>query len=122
MRNYHELAPLVLRVGIGGIFIFSGIIKLLDTAMVTGLLQGIGFPIPVVWTWILLLSEIVFGLAVVLGIQLKYTTIPLMVIMIVAAYTLLLTAPSMVITPIVFFFGLISLWLSGPGAFGVSRH
>lgn len=110
-----EYGPFVLRLGIGGLFVAAGIMKLFDPAMIEGMLGGFGFPAPVFWTWLLILSELFFGTAVLTGFKLKWTTIPLAIILVVAI-VLSFDNIGVVMNNIVFLFCLLSLWLSGPGA------
>jgi uncharacterized membrane protein YphA (DoxX/SURF4 family) len=55
-------------------------------------LSGLGFPIPLLFAWILIASEIIFGLAILARYELRYTAIPPAIIMIVAAFTVALPA------------------------------
>ena|SRR3989338_2801827 len=116
-----EYGPFALRLGVGGIFVFAGLMKLLDPNMIEGMLGGMGFPVPAFWTWILILSELLCGVAVLTGFKLKYTTVPLMVVMIVASVVMLTgDTASMVTFPLLTLFALVSLWFSGPGALALS--
>jgi len=122
MRNYQDLAPLVLRVGIGAMFLYAGVMKLFDPAMVSGMLGGIGFPAPTFWAWVLIVCEALGGLAVLLGFQLKYVTVPLAVILLVATLTVHLGNPGVALQHVALLAGTISLWLSGPGTLAVSKQ
>lgn len=89
MKNMNEYGPTVLRLVLGLLFIIPGIDKLIGTLggghAIAGLL-GTGL------TWVLLLVEIIFGLAVLLGYKLKYTVWPLIAVLVVA--TILVHLPS----------------------------
>ena len=50
-------------------------------------LTGLGFPAPVFFAWLLIIVEVVFGLAVLFKWQLKYTVWPPIIILVVAAFT-----------------------------------
>ena len=67
----------------------AGLLKLFvnGASGVTGMLQGIGFPIPGFFAWVLILSEILFGIAILADYKLKYTVIPPIIIMIIAGIT-----------------------------------
>ncbi len=113
-----EFGPFALRIGIGGIFVFAGIMKLMDPSMVVGMLEGMGFPGPAFWTWLLIIVELLCGVAVLTGFQLKWTTIPLAVVMFVA---IVVSDMQVAINNLVILSGLVSLWLSGPGAWALSK-
>jgi len=42
---------------------------------------------PMFWAWVLILSEILFGIAILAKYKLEYTIIPPMIILLVAAFT-----------------------------------
>ncbi len=113
-----EYGPFALRIGIGGIFVFAGIMKLINPSMVVGMLGGMGFPAPGFWTWLLILVELLCGAAVLVGFKLKWATIPLAVVMLVA---IVVSDMQIAINNTVILSGLVSLWLSGPGAWALSR-
>ncbi|MBI2451506.1 DoxX family protein [Candidatus Pacearchaeota archaeon] len=118
--------PALLRVFLGILFIIPGIGKLLDIGGPTGLLVGLGFPAPAFFAWVLALSEVIFGLSVLLGWKVKWTVWPLVIVLTVA--TLLVVIPNMNGNPVTLLFhlvgiaGLISLALTGPGAMAVSKE
>ncbi len=111
-----EYAPFVLRLGVGGIFVYAAIMKLLNPSMVTGMLSGMGFPGATFWTWLLIAFELLCGAAVLAGFKLKWATVPLAVIMVVA----MATAGQFMVT-ISLLAGLVSLWLSGAGKWALGR-
>jgi uncharacterized membrane protein YphA (DoxX/SURF4 family) len=111
-----EFAPFVLRLGVGGIFVYTGIMKLLDPSMVVGMLDNMGFPGPVFWTWLLIAVELLCGASVLLGFKIKWTTIPLAIVMLVVIST-----TTQVMTGVSVLAGLVSLWLSGAGNWALSK-
>lgn len=124
-----EYAPTVLRLFLGLLFILAGLGKLMDPDKIINLLQGLGFLIPVVLGWVLLLSEIIFGIAVLFGWYVKYAVWPLVFIMVVATLTVVLPSfekDPMAIASLLFHLlalgGLVSVFLSGPGALAVSKE
>ncbi|OIO80690.1 hypothetical protein AUJ84_02850 [Candidatus Pacearchaeota archaeon CG1_02_32_132] len=122
----HGLA--ILRVVAGLLFLLPGIMKLMDPAGITGMLTGLGFPAPSFLAWILLLSEIIFGASLIVGWKTKYTTWPLVIVLLVATLTIAL--PGALENPmgwvnvlfhLVGIGALISIFLDGPGAWAVSK-
>jgi putative oxidoreductase len=113
-----EYAPFVLRLSVGGIFLFAGIMKLFDPNMVSGMLGGMGFPAPAFWTWLLIAAETLCGASVLLGFKLKWATVPLMIVSIV----IMAVASAQAMVAISLLASLVSLWLSGPGKWALSKE
>lgn len=126
MADTKNYAATALRLGLGILFIFMGIGKFQNPSAVTGMLQNIGFPIAIFWTWLLLLSEIIFGVSVLIGFKVRYTTIPLIIIMIIALVTVQLpglpqSQPNL-LKDWSILFSLVALMLMGPGKLAVSKN
>jgi putative oxidoreductase len=115
-----QFGPFALRIGVGGIFVFAGIMKLLNPPMVVGMLESLGFPGPAFWAWLLIIVELVCGAAVLTGFKLRWVTIPLAIVMIVAISTS--DQLAIVTNNLVILAGLVSLWLSGPGAWALDKR
>jgi uncharacterized membrane protein YphA (DoxX/SURF4 family) len=88
MKKYAMMANWIL---LGLLMLIPGIMKIfiMGPDAVTGMLSGIALFAwaPAFWAWVLILSEIVFGVAILAKWKLKYTVIPPMVILAVAAFT-----------------------------------
>ena len=114
-----EYGPLLLRIAIGAIFIYTGLVKLMNPSGPTAMLTGLGFPMPQVLAWILLLSELIFGVSVLIGWKLKYTVWPLVIVLVVALATVTLPNANgnyvSALFHVIGIAGLISLSLTGPG-------
>jgi uncharacterized membrane protein YphA (DoxX/SURF4 family) len=86
-----EQTPLhcINRLLLGLVMIIPGLLKLFQftPAGVAKMLGGFGFPMPLFWAWLLILSEIIFGIAILIGFKLKWTIIPPVIILLVAAFT-----------------------------------
>lgn len=117
----------VLRLALGLLFIIPGLQKLAEPGMIIGMLGDLGFPAPAFLGWVLLLSEIVFGAAVLTGWKLKYTVWPLVIISAAALFTVHFPAwfakQPMALISVLFHVlavaALVSLYFSGPGAYAV---
>jgi uncharacterized membrane protein YphA (DoxX/SURF4 family) len=74
---------------LGLVILVAGLMKLfvMKPAAVTQMLSSIGFPVASFFAWVLILSEIVFGIAVLARWQLKYTTLVPTFILFVASLT-----------------------------------
>jgi len=121
MKSLEKYGPFVLRLGIGGLFLAVGLMKLMDPSMPTGMLEKLGFPLPMFWAWVLILSEVLGGAALLAGFKLKYATVPLAIILLVAAVTNPMGSQMGPMKDVVLMLGAISLWFSGPGAWAIDK-
>ena len=85
----HKYAGIVNRVLLGLLLLVNGLLKVfvIKAENVAGMLSGIGFPVASFFAWVLILSEIVFGIAILAKWKLEYTVWPPIVILLVAAFT-----------------------------------
>lgn len=127
MDQKHEIGHFVLRVSVALLFIIPGLSKLMDPSMIAGLLGQIGFPLPLLFAWIVLLSEILFGVALLIGWKTEYTAWPLLIILVVAFLTVTVPAVDMsnvgsimsVLWHILGVGALVSIIMTGPGKYAV---
>jgi putative oxidoreductase len=123
-NKYKEYAPTILRVVLGALFIVPGLQKLMNPAMIIGMLGKLGFPAAGLLGWVLILSEIGFGATVLAGWKLDKTVWPLVIILLVAMFKVHIPAifagtPMALVSVLWHIVGigaLISLYFSGPGA------
>ena len=108
---------LVLRFVVGIVFIYHGWMKLNGMEGATGMMQGIGLPVPMFWAWLVALVEFVGGIAIILGLFNRIVTALLAINMVVALLTVHIKMPYGTGTelPIVLLGALIALHLVGPG-------
>lgn len=137
-KNYQDLAQLFLRLVIGYGFMAHGWVKLSrGPAGFEKLLTLIGVPFPHISSWIVPLIELLGGLALLLGLFVSITAIPLILTMLVAMFTIQInygfsSVKTIGLTPqgplfgppgyeinLVYIAGLISLIFSGAGVFSV---
>lgn len=118
MKKY---GPFATRVGIGGLFLATGIMKLLDPSMVEGMLDGMGFPAAALLTWLLIFVEVLGGAAVLVGFKLKYVTVPLAIVLLVAS-VVMIDQPGIMVSNLALLAATVGLWFSGPGAWAVSKN
>lgn len=91
MKGTKETAMKVNWILLGLAMLVPGLLKLfvMKPAAIVGMLSGI--PLfawaPTFWAWILILSEIVFGVLILARWKLQYTVIPPMIILLVATFT-----------------------------------
>ncbi len=109
---------LVLRIGVGAIFIYNGWLKVSDLAGTVGFFGTIGFA--PFWAYLVSFIELIGGIAVLLGIYTRVAAGLLAIIMLVASYKLLAT-PQMLIAPVSLLFSTIALKLAGGGKYSLLR-
>jgi len=126
MASDWKVGPTVLRIALGLLFIVPGLTKLMAPSGVIGMLGSLGFPAPAFWGWLLLLSEIIFGLALVFGFKVKWTVWPLVIVLLVATFTVYVPKlgtpegnPVQVLFHLLGMAGLVSLFFTGPGRWAV---
>ena len=125
-ETYHMYGHTLLRVTLGFLFLAAGINKFSNPEGVAGMLAGIGFPIASIFAWILILSEVIFGLCIFIGYKVKYTAWPLVVIMIIAG--LFVSLPNGGVTSSSFLFhlvsaaGLVTVAWTGPGKLAIIKE
>ncbi|MBT3865809.1 DoxX family protein [Candidatus Woesearchaeota archaeon] len=128
MSNGNDNSITFMRVLLGLLFLIPGISKLMNPDMIIGMLGGLGFPSAALFGWILILSEIVFGIALVVGFKVKYAVWPLIIILAVAILTVHIkdVENPMRMIDILFRLGAIAglnlLRYTGNGSFAVSKE
>ncbi len=87
-KNCKALGLLGLRIAIGIIFISHGYGKLFGNApgmeMFTGMVAGLGFPLPALFAYLVALTEFLGGFAVLLGVCARFFSILIGIVMLVA--------------------------------------
>ncbi|MCA1805551.1 MAG: DoxX family protein [Xanthomonadaceae bacterium] len=86
-RKLDFLGPLLLRLFLAPIFIFAGLNKLGNVEAVAWWFDSIGMPAPTLMVYLAGLTELVGGIGLLLGLGVRWFSVPLMVTMIVAATT-----------------------------------
>lgn len=111
MKKY---ASLLLRIGLGVLFLAAGIMKLLDPGMFTQALEGMGFPFAAFWSWLVIAVEVLGGAAVVVGFKLKWAIPPLAFILLVAI-ALGAGGANVMMSNLALLFACSALWCMDPG-------
>jgi len=125
IKEYTGYGPVLVRLAIAALFLNAGIRKLMNPDGIIGLLTNQGFPLPMFLGWVVLLSEVIFGLCILVGWKVKYTAWPLVIIMLVAAFAVVgISSQSSTnfIFHIIAAVALINLALSGPGKLAISKE
>lgn len=86
-NKYSDLALLLLRIGVGVIFIYHGWGKLTGIEGVQGFFGNIGIPLPGIMAWVVAIVEFFGGLMVLFGAYAKIPYLLLAFIMLVAIFT-----------------------------------
>ncbi len=110
---------LALRIGVGGIFIATGWLKVSDLAATVEAFGTMGFA--PFWAYLVSFVELLGGVAVLLGVYTRVAAGLLAVVMLVASYKLL-SAPQMLIAPVSLLFSTVALKLAGGGKYSLWRN
>jgi len=87
LSKYHDLALLLLRIGVGVVFIVAGWGKLTGIEGTQDFFGGLGIPLPGMMAWVVAIVEFFGGLMVLLGAWARIPNLLLAFIMIVALLT-----------------------------------
>lgn len=120
MKDMKKYAPFALRLAFGAMFLNAGIMKLLNPAMIQGMLDGFGFPAAAFWAWLVIFVEVVGGAMVLLGLKMQYAT-PLLAAVLIVATVLVGKDVGTVLMHLALLSGIVSLWLSGPGMWALKE-
>jgi putative oxidoreductase len=85
--NNKNIAVLLLRIGVGVIFIVAGWGKLTGIEGVQGFFGNIGIPLPGIMAWVVALVEFVGGIMILVGYKVQIPGILLAITMLVAIFT-----------------------------------
>ncbi|MEK7532692.1 MAG: DoxX family protein, partial [Patescibacteria group bacterium] len=66
-EKWSDVAPLVLRLAVGAVFIVHGYSKVVDVAAFEGMLTSLNVPLPGFFAWVVTLVELLGGIGLVLG-------------------------------------------------------
>lgn len=86
-NKFNDLAPLLLRIGVGIIFIIAGWGKLTGIEGVQGFFGDLGIPLPGLMAWVVAIVEFFGGLMVLLGAYIRIPALLLAFTMVVALLT-----------------------------------
>ncbi len=109
---------LVLRIGVGAIFIMSGWMKVSMMSATVGMFGQMGFS--PFWAYVATFGELLGGILVLLGIYTRLGALILATVMTVAI-SLTYKDLTMVMTPVAFFISNLALIFTGSGKFSLMR-
>ena len=118
----HNFGLLVLRVAFSGMLLTHGIPKLLKLLSADfGFADPIGMGAPVSLV-LATLAEVVFSILIIIGFKTRWATIPVIILMSVAAFVFHGNDPfGTKELPILYLIGFVSIALLGPGKYSIDR-
>jgi len=107
-------------------FLVAGIGKLMNVNGIAGYLGSLGIPLAAVAVWLLIAAEVLGGLALLVGWNVRWAAIPLAIVMLVAIFTAVLPMTtsmniSNLFLHILAVAGLFQVFAAGPGAYAVGK-
>lgn len=92
-KGMSDWTKLLLRLIVGAVFLTAGYVKFQNPAMIQGMLGTLNYPLPEIMGWILIITELLGGALIVLGLFTCWASIPMSFVMLMALLTVHL--PSM---------------------------
>lgn len=86
-ENYKDAAILLLRLGVGVVFIVAGWGKLTGIEGTIEFFGNLGIPVPMVMAWVVALVEFISGIMVLTGLYIRIPALLLATVMLVAIIT-----------------------------------
>ncbi len=131
LDHLHGLAPLVLRIGVGLVFVVHGFSKLTNgPVQFSSMLTGLGVGAPLVFAWLVTIAELIGGLLIIVGLLTRLATLPLIATLVGAILLVKINvgiiAPAGAGMPgaevdIALLAGLVALLFMGPGRMSIDR-
>lgn len=127
-NNCAKYAPTILRFALGIMFFVHGYQKLFQQGFngVGEFFAGLGIPLAMFFAYVVTLVEFFGGIFLILGVFVRWSSALLSIIMLVATFVVHLpngfTGEGGYEWTFVLFFALLSLVLSGPGAWSLYSH
>jgi putative oxidoreductase len=87
LEKFRDVAPLLLRIGVGLIFIYAGWGKLTGIEGTQQFFGNIGIPLAGIMAWVVAIVEFVGGIMVLVGFRIQIPALLLAFIMVVAIFT-----------------------------------
>lgn len=114
-----DIALLVTRLIIGGIFINAGWMKVTNMDMILGFFSALG--IPTFITYIVAYGELIAGILLVLGLFTRYASLFVTVVIIVATFLTFKNAPDTLVGHLAIIAAAIALLGNGGGKYAVRK-
>lgn len=126
LKNWHckNTGLLLIRLGVGAIFLVHGAGKLANISGTTGFFESLGIPMAFLMAWIVALVETLAGLGMILGVFTKIGGLLLAFTMLVAIITAKFPNGGLMAAELEIMLLLASLGISfiGPGKYSLGNH
>jgi putative oxidoreductase len=87
LEKHQDLAPLLLRIGVGIIFIYAGWGKLTGIEGTATFFGSVGIPMAEIMAWVVAIVEFVGGIMILLGLRIQIPALLLAFVMLIAIIT-----------------------------------
>ncbi|MEM2916026.1 MAG: DoxX family protein [Candidatus Woesearchaeota archaeon] len=120
LENAYEFAALPLRIGLAALFLTAGVLNVMNFAGATDNMASLGLPVPIVFAIIMLVSQLIGGTLILLGLLTRVAAIWMTIVLlflVIMAHVVHYTPDSLIeITKYVAWIGgTLCLMLLGPG-------
>ena len=129
--RYGDFIALVARVCIGWLFLVNGWAKVMNIAGFTAYLTNLKVPSPSLWAWSAMLSELLIGIALILGLATRYASLYTFIYLLIATalahryweypQAQQLNQYNHFLKNVAMMGGALLLYVTGPGRFSVDR-
>ena len=125
-EKWADVAPLVLRLAVGAVFIVHGYLKVVDVAAFGGMLTSLSVPLPAFFAWVVTIVELGGGVLLVLGLLTHWASKLLAIDMFVAMLLVhakngFLMSNNGIEFTLVLFAAAVALMITGAGKWSVNQ-
>jgi putative oxidoreductase len=122
LEDAYEFAPMPLRITLAALFLYAGIVKLMDLGMVSGFFGSLGIPMPGILGPLVAVLETIGGAFLLLGVLTRLSSMVLAIILVVATIVTFDAANiGTSLQLIALIGGLLTLMFSGPGRWSLDE-
>ncbi len=125
-KNWHckNTGLLLIRLGVGAIFMVHGIMKLTNIEGTTGFFGGVGIPMAGLMAWVVALVETLGGLGMILGVFTKLGGVLLAFTMLIAVVMVKFPKGGFMASEfeIILLLAALGISFTGPGKYAIGNH
>jgi putative oxidoreductase len=126
LENAYEFAALPLRIGLAALFLTACVLNIMNFAGATDNMANLGLPVPIVFAIIVLVSQLICGLLILLGLLTRVAAIWMTIVLlflVIMAHVVNYSPDSLIeiMKYAAWIGGTLCLMLSGPGRWSLDE-